>query len=310
MYYEKYMKYKKKYELLKNNSINIAQTGGNYNNLVYLGQGAESFVFKTEDGKAIKIIKNVAKRINPVEKEVMQRVSDLESPHFPKVHAMGICKNRTELTRDSTDFCIGSDGSYEYEYILMDIVNGNDMMTLFYKKFKTHLNKVFIDIEDDDINMKVEEFSQLLMDVIIQLAHVLKSSSDAIGFRHSDFNYGNCIINRENVPVIIDFGQSSLGQAGILECSDLIGFFKSIVNGLNCGSRETLSKVFPKLKEEGSEEPKRLIIKKNCEEIMKKVKAHKKIKEVVSLSQTCVPYTNSDIPFSTQISRLEAINRL
>lgn len=62
-YYTKYLKYKNKYLELKN------QIGGTYRNLKYLGEGAESIVYETNDNKALKIMKKPEFYISATEKK-------------------------------------------------------------------------------------------------------------------------------------------------------------------------------------------------------------------------------------------------
>jgi hypothetical protein len=142
MYKKKYLKYKNKYILFKN------QIGGVFNNLSYLGEGAESIVFKMETGTALKIVKNTKKFISDNEKEIISKLTELRTLNFPTFHAIATCKSDTAPDKDTREFCISGSTGKLYQYIIMDTINGNDMMNIFFDIFKDHVSKEVFNADD------------------------------------------------------------------------------------------------------------------------------------------------------------------
>ena len=312
---KKYIKYRTKYENLKKIQVGgqadrimdkpiYNQNGGVFNNLVYLGQGAESVVFKTEDGKAIKVIKNHANRISATEQCIMQQLSALESSYFPKVYAIGLCKNDHPVTEDTKTFCVGSKGAHEYQYILMDAVDGKDMMNIFYAKFKTHIQNVAMDANDPDLVAEIEEFSAMFIRVYAKLAEAFKLAHDGFGFRHGDFDYRNCVIKEDGTPVVVDFGASFLARAES-NCKDMMGFYRSMFGGTYCGTVDVTKNFFPT--RVLSEPSRNAVIILNCKDILNKVKSTVKMARVDTMVASCSPFTRVDITYDSMKAQLESI---
>lgn len=284
-YYTKYLKYKTKYLELKN------QIGGRYQNLTFLGEGAESVVYKTSDNKALKIMKKAENFMSPTESAIITKIQELNLPNFPKYYLFGKCKSLVDPDKDTTEFCINDDEGKEYQYIIMDTIEGEDMMTLFYKTFSRYFISEQIDFQSDDYNNTKEYYIIFLLKVCLKIVQVLKDANEKFGFRHNDFDYRNCMIKEDGTPIIIDFGSSSMNDHAAFQCKDIRAFVNSVVKGSYCNAKAVYEKVFPS---DIIQNKKDLFIS-NCQLISKDIENDNRITELWSKINGCLPY--NDITF-------------
>jgi hypothetical protein len=299
-YYKKYLKYKNKYAELKRMQ---SMRGGAYEGLRYLGEGAESIVYAMPDGKALKIIKDFESRIKEEEKLVFDAVKDI--PNFPKIYAMGNCKSNVKPDRDMTKFCM-EEGD-DYQYVIMDIIDGKDMLEIFYDKFKDYINldPAVLNLNDAVLNAKMIEFETFYVEVIKKMVNALKRANDAVRFRHNDLDFRNCLVSAAGVPTIIDFGQSAINvPVGELECKDIASYVNSFTRGSYCNRKDTILKTY-------ADEPTLAFVdkcSKNCKALLTKLVSLPRMAAIKKIiSDSCVPYMNTDIKLSSmeeQFSRV------
>lgn len=290
-YFDKYLKYKAKYLKLK------SQIGGEYTNLQYLGQGAESIVYGMKDGFALKVIKDPSKRISDEERDIMQKLSDLKSPYFPQIKAFGNCKNNIQLDERTTRFCVVEKEKEEtdYQYIVMEIINGKDMMTIFYETFKDYANNERLDLTNLEFARKINDFSNYFIEIIKKIVDGLILANKEYKFRHGDFDFRNCLIKEDGTPVIIDFGSSTIGDKSkdSPECKDITAYIRSILNANYCNRKQDLEKIYKINMDEN--EPLLKLCVTNCKLILNSIKQNDKIKELIRIIDNCVPYLGRDI---------------
>merc|ERR1711865_755364 len=106
-----------------------------YNDLRYIGQGASSMAYQIGDqDKVFKVTKNVNSNLKDPERLVIEKIKQLTGTlkqYFPIIYGIGSCKYEGEITKETTQFCITGSVGTDYEYIIMDKVNGKD----FFEKF-------------------------------------------------------------------------------------------------------------------------------------------------------------------------------
>jgi hypothetical protein len=275
--------------------------GGVYDGITYLGQGAESMVFKMSDGKALKIIKNHADRIKDSERLVIEAVKDVAG--FPKIYAIGTCRNVTGPISEATSFCSGEGD--EYQYVIMDTIDGKDMLEIFYEKFKDYINADVVNVTDVRVVSLLTEFEGFYIEVIKKVAEALKRANDAVKFRHNDLDFRNCLITSAGEPTIIDFGQSTINVGAEIECKDMKSYVSSFVNGGYCNRKETIEKVYG-IKEPSAEMTTKCV--KNCKDILTKFKTLPRISQVARLmTDGCAPYMGTEIKLNALVERLRGI---
>jgi tRNA A-37 threonylcarbamoyl transferase component Bud32 len=287
-YYQKYIKYKIKYITLSE------KINGTYSNLSYLGQGAESIVFKMQDGKVLKIYKNFK---NENENVIINELIKYNFPNFPKYHALGQCKNKDLITNETKTFCIKDTGTnYTYNYIIMDEIKGNDMLDIFFTTFQKYLLqdiKIAIDLEKE-INM----FCKFFLKITIKIAEALQIAYKEINFRHNDLDFRNCLIEGD-IPTILDFGQATI-HINESECRDIMSFINSSLSDSYCNKKESLNKFF--------KEDTHITVIKNCKIIKNKIKENNIIIKILAIINDCKPFYNKDIKIETIIKKLNEIN--
>jgi len=296
-YYKKYIKYKNKYLMIKKN-----MKGGTYTGLRYIGEGAESIVYDMGDGKVLKIIKNQNMRISDRERSVIEAVKDI--PNFPKVYIYGLCKNNIKPDRETNVFCV--DNGSEYQYIIMDKIDGKDILEIFYDKFKDYLNLDEIELrsklEDETFVSKITKFVHFYINIIKKIVSSLKIANDAVRFRHNDFDFRNCLISPTGEPTIIDFGQSTIGNPS-LECKDIFSYVNSFLGGSYCNRKDTIIKTY------GDEHTIRFFDRcnKNCKTILAILRDTPKITQLQTLINECVPYWRRDISLDMLLNRISSL---
>ena len=300
-YVDKYLKYKNKYLHLKNH------IGGTYNNLIYLGEGAESMAFRMDDGKVLKIIKNYNNRISDLEKDIMNKLSDLNTINFPKFYSIGTCKSLVEVNANLTSFCIDDNvnepNANTYQYIIMDEIQGKDMINIFYGLFKDNLSNE-IDINDNEIKNKLNNYAKIFLNSLIKITSSLKLANDRYGFRHNDFDFRNCYIDNNNNPVIFDFGSSTINNNNVLECKDIMGFINSTLNESYYIKHSNVTKYYPNSLDDNQFMTK---IINNCKKLITELKKNDIIKKIKNVNDSCQPYFNVDINFDVLINKFNEI---
>ena len=297
-YYKKYLKYKNKYLKYKE------QIGGTYSNLVYLGEGAESIVFRMENGRALKIIKDPSKFISDKERDIINKLSTLGSSNFPTIDIIGVCNSLIPPKPDTKEFCItGSDGVL-YQYIIMDTIKGQDMMNIYYDMFKDYVNQdTPIDFTSETYLRTENEYINLVLNVSLKIIRALKLAHERFCFRHNDLDFRNCLILEDNTPVIIDFGQSEIDKRGELQCKDINAFLNSVLKNTYCNSSSVLNKKYPDLAD-GLEKTK---IINNCKLIFNNINKNVKVIDLMRFKNNCSSFLGTDISFDDyerELSRL------
>lgn len=285
---EKYLKYKKKYFKLK--ASNNIQLGGF--TLTYLGQGAESFVYDIGDNKVIKIRKIPDTPFTELEERIMTVLTELDLPNFPKLFATGNCKQREPISEETRSFCESSDGTITYHYEIFDKVDGPNIINIFMEEFRHWLTQDSINFTEPALLSKANDFIRKYIIIIKQIANALYLANVHARFRHVDCNYRNILIkNYESspVPVLIDFGTSTIGDMTTLECSDINFFINNLLRGTSF-DKSSVDFIF------GPNHPKLVLIRKNCKEILDKVILRDpEIIKLKNFMSTCLPYMQSDI---------------
>jgi serine/threonine protein kinase len=284
-YKNKYLKYKNKYITLKN------QIGGSFlfNDLVFLGEGGETVVYRMKDTKrALKILKIGEGRGKLLEKErnVMLTVSGL--PNFPTFYQIGTCRSSIPPSRETKSFCLNDDetGGTEYQYIIMTAINGKDMNEIYLNKFRNELIAPFENTVG--LQAKINEFAIFFKSILLKIGKALLHAYREKGFFHSDFDYRNCIITEDGTPYIIDFGQSTVGPYPTgepqISCKDLFSFI-GIINGSYCNKEDDLRKVIPGITPE-----QQILVTKNCKLIWEQFKRIPLIQEIIAMRNRCQPF--------------------
>lgn len=73
----------------------------------------------------------------------------------------------------------------------MDTIDGDDMMTIFYKKFSNYFILEQINFQSEDYTTMKESYIKFLLQVCLKIVQALKDADEKFGFRHNDINFDN-----------------------------------------------------------------------------------------------------------------------
>ena len=136
------------------------------------------------------------------------------------------------------------------------------------------------------------------------------------GFRHGDFNYRNCAVDKNFNPTIYDFGNSKIGAKArpISEIDDILQFIK---DSLATNTSEEPSQIHEVVYPGYSLLPieKKNLINRNYISIKRKVMEHPKIQTIISKYFNVVERDSANGRFKNIFSKglidsLEEIKRL
>lgn len=222
------MKYKTKYLNLK---INI-QSGGVYSNLKNIGAGTESTIFEMENGKILRIPNDRTIGVN--ERNIVVFLISNPLQYFPRFYEIGSCKNSKIVDSTLKEFCDGDPKEtsyYDYNYVIMDKINGKQMYNIFLDIFKDDVKDKLIVNET-----KMNEFKKFYISVIKKIIQgFINAKNKMNGFYHTDFGVCNCLITPDGDPVIIDFGRSLMGKKLKIidkKCRDISEYHLTFTIGL------------------------------------------------------------------------------
>jgi len=279
MYFEKYIKYKNKYLELKK----LLGGAPIYNNLHYLGQGAENIAFLLSDGNTIRIRKD-CETLGQNEITTVTKMKDNTPLYFVKILALGKCNDlRGRLSKEVKNFCddklVGD--LCNYTYILMETAVGGNYLQYFGLAFKDLLNNSNFDkliINETNIN-KMRMFVTFLFSFLNKMVDGLISANTKLGgFVHFDLNFRNCNVNPENGnPIIFDFGGSTIGK--INDNSDILNYIKEILTDTNLDPG-VYNSVYSDFESKSSED--KLLIKNNFYKLNKILREQPRINSLIT----------------------------
>lgn len=286
--------YKQKYYLYKRKISSILNQLGGVYNIKYLAEGAEGMVFNMDldADHVIKIIKKPNTRMSASEEDVYTQLTNLHSDNFSSLSAHGTCFNGP-ISNETLQFCEESGtGLDEYYYQILKKVNGSDIITIFIFWFKDWIeNPEKITSESEKLYVEIQKFSIFYFKILKQLVNAFLIAHDRFVFRHNDSSYKNIVIGGtrdDPLPVIIDYGLSSLGEEKYGQCADFCYYIKSFLNG-NSFDKVPIEKVF------GTEVNYREM-QPNCKLVLVKLMENVNMKKIRSMILGCIEYQEMDIP--------------
>ena len=272
MYKQKYLKYKNKYIELKK----LIGGAPIYNNLKFLGQGADNIVFLLPDNNAIRIRKN-CEIFNSNELLTISKMKDNTPKYFVKILALGKCNDlKNRLKTDIINFCddklLGD--ICNYTYIIMELAKGCNILQYYGLKFKDLLNNSNFDTLIELNKLRINEFIIFLFKFLNKITEGLIDANKKLGgFIHFDLNYRNCNVDPETEnPIIFDFCSSSIGKVG--DNSDILNYIKDILSDSNLDV-SVYSSIFSDYETKSSEE--KLLIKTNFYKLNKIIREENKL---------------------------------
>lgn len=236
-YYNKYLKYKNKYNIIKN------QSGGantDLLNIKYIKQGADTILYRIEGtDRVIKIMKTSKfwkDNELDVYLEIIKRTTFKDKNidiNFPYIYMLGQMNvpNMALINETTTSInlnTIKSDDTIIRCFIIMDYINGKSIIDIFIFYFQHYINNgVTKDAEYESVK---QIFIDVFLDITKKLIYIFQTTNILFGFRHKDFDFRNCLILEDNTPVLLDFGESSINSSLELFCTDLRAFILSFFN--------------------------------------------------------------------------------
>ena len=209
------------------------QRGGanKFTGLSYISSGSEGVVYRTSNGRALKIQKSG--KINEREIIAQEKLTEIDIPYFPKLYEKDICISSIDFStvnkQELTEFCDGT-GPYQYDYVVMELING--------KEYPQYLLRKLIDmgawerkiLSDEEIALIANEY----ISILCRLAFAFYCADRKMYFRHNDFDYKNSLIKSDGTPIIIDFGSASFIGSDNFDSNtssgkDMLGFIRSTI---------------------------------------------------------------------------------
>ena len=275
MYHDKYLKYKNKYLQLKN----LKGGAPIYNDLQYLGQGAENIVFKLPDSdNIIRIMKNCEKLLEGEINTINKMVNNTPL-YFVNIVALGNCNDlKDRLKSDIVNFCDDKlmGDMCNYTYIIMHTATGQNVLQYYGLQFKDLLNNNDFDNLIKNVNMTV--FVTFLFSFLNKMVDGLIDANTKLGgFIHGDLNFRNCYVDPSYNPIIFDFGASIIGKIG--DNSDILEYIRTMLSDTNLESPVYIS-VFPDY--ESKAVPEKTLIKNNFYKLHKVLRANPQISALIS----------------------------
>lgn len=278
----KYIKYKFKYLNLKK------QIGGElFNDLSYLGQGAESYVYSKGDNEVLKIIKKPESFIPESEIEISNKLKENGLDNFMYYQSIGTCYSNLNPDEATTKFCITEpSGSFTYQYIIMRQAKGTNLLRKFYLTFNDYLKGKPIVKDNEELISLIEKYISDYLIILKNLALNLKLANEKIGFRHGDLDYRNFTVDESNNVYIYDFGSSRIDVFDSYECMDFRSALISSLNSSYLKSETVLQKEYITLTEEDKTK-----ITSNGNTILKLINKNIKIDQLLKmLRNSCNQY--------------------
>ena len=235
------MKYtKRSTKTRKNRTCRHRQKGGakKFTGLTYISAGTEGVIYKTADGRALKIQKSG--RINEKEITVQRKLTELDLPYFPKLYEKEICLSTVRFDtvhkQSLTEFC-DDVGPYQYDYVIMELINGKEYPQYLLHKLMSMGAWDRKTLSDAEVQPIAEEY----INILCKLAFAFYCADKKMFFRHNDFDYKNSLIKDDGTPMIIDFGAASFFgsdnfNSDIPSGKDMLGFIRSTLGGSNLRS--------------------------------------------------------------------------
>lgn len=235
------MKYtKRSTKTRKNKTRRHRQKGGakKFTGLTYISSGSEGVVYKTADGRALKIQKSG--KINEREITAQRKLTELDLPYFPKLYEKEICLStvnfETVHKQSLTEFC-DDVGPYQYDYVIMELINGKE-----YPQYLLH--KLIATGAWDRKTLSAAELQPIAeeyLNILCKFTFAFYCADKKMFFRHNDFDYKNSLIKDDGTPMIIDFGAASyVGSDNFRGNSpsgqDMLGFIRTTLGGPNLRS--------------------------------------------------------------------------
>jgi hypothetical protein len=302
-YQSKYLKYKTKYLELKK------QLGGTeFNDLKYLGKGAENVAFKMPDGKILRVRKSCEELLSS-EKNVMEKLAENKPKYFAMVYSVGKCADlKKKKLQLATSMCNVSEGELcDYDYVIMDDAPGTNFLIFFLQHFKDLVmnNDFDAELEKVDVKEKIQQFARNSAEYIIKIIDGLMDANAKLGnFKHGDLNYRNCHIDESFTPTIFDYGASKVGVVSPRnQCSDIFNYIKGILSDINLDDGITYNAGIPELHKLESVEKNKVI--KNIKVVRKQFRQYAVFNNLCSNYLILYEYDEGEqgITFSVNIDR-------
>ena len=259
------------------------------------------------------------KNIEESEKHVMTEINKAKPINFVNIISIGNCTDLVDkLNSETRDFCNDVDGDVcNYDYVVLNKISGDNINVVFFITFFDLILNENLEIAKPENQELIEQFVGNLLQLYMKIANsFIDANLKLNGFRHGDFNYRNCAVDKNFNPTIYDFGASKIGAKArpISEIDDILQFIK---DSLATNTSEEPSQIHEVVYPEYSLLPveRKNLIKKNYISIKRKIMEHPKIQTIISRYFNVVERDSANGRFKNIFSKglidsLEEIKRL
>lgn len=222
-YYDKYIKYKKKYMDLKNNFYGGSGDSNKlddhnkykFTNIEFIGETPDEYKFKAGNDATLIILKNTDSRMldRYLSNERIFYIMNKEDSFFAKPYEIQRCDD-ININKNTKSICRTKKQSTMINnpinnvYFLETKNNTANIINIFHKIFEKEINTGLNDNSGEKMNLFIKNYISMLH--IIE--NKLKNAFEKKGFIHDNLQFSTITVNNNWNPNLYDYSGSRINE--------------------------------------------------------------------------------------------------